>query len=274
MRGAQEQVGCIWNDRGRSEALRPGARADVRDGLRVHRDRVLPRGIPPTALQKSVETEFRDQLTHRVVGSLRYPDLVYRSPNQRSRRDTTNTGEVLERLQQIIGGGARAFSTRFRRSGVCPSPWPTSRFIRRFLRLEMLHIMTNRKCSICKILKPLFEFHRSKRESLGREYRCKECRKFQDRSYEQTDRARSKRSEFRKKYEKEQSHKVKAKKAVHRAIRKGALVRQPCEICGEVETEAHHDDYNKDNRLDVRWLCRTHHSELHAEQRTMQPSSS
>ncbi len=125
MRGAQEQVGCIWNDRGRSETLRPRARADGRDGLRVHRDRVFSRGIPTAALQKSSETEFRNQLAHRVVGSLRYPDLVYRSPNQRSRRDTTNPGEVLERLQQIIGrGGARTFSSRFRRSGVCPSPEP------------------------------------------------------------------------------------------------------------------------------------------------------
>lgn len=53
--------------------------------------------------------------------------------------------------------------------------------------------------------------------------------------------------------------------AVQSAINRGILVRQPCEVCGDEKTDAHHDDYRKP--IDVRWLCRRHHIELHAKQR-------
>jgi len=49
------------------------------------------------------------------------------------------------------------------------------------------------------------------------------------------------------------------------AIRDGKLIRQPCEKCGEQKADAHHDDYSKP--LDVRWLCRGHHSQYHKEER-------
>ena len=52
-----------------------------------------------------------------------------------------------------------------------------------------------------------------------------------------------------------------AHKAVHRAILRGALIRQPCEVCGRKDTHGHHDDYSKP--LDVRWLCPPHHHEVH-----------
>jgi hypothetical protein len=44
---------------------------------------------------------------------------------------------------------------------------------------------------------------------------------------------------------------------VERAVRRGALIRKPCEVCGHVPTEAHHEDYDKP--FDVRWLCHSHH---------------
>lgn len=55
--------------------------------------------------------------------------------------------------------------------------------------------------------------------------------------------------------------KNKARHVSKHAIRKGRLVRLPCEKCGEPKTEAHHDDYSKP--LEVRWLCRKHHVEIH-----------
>lgn len=45
------------------------------------------------------------------------------------------------------------------------------------------------------------------------------------------------------------------------AIRDGRLIRQPCEVCGNAKSQAHHDDYSKP--LDVRWLCTKHHAEWH-----------
>lgn len=47
------------------------------------------------------------------------------------------------------------------------------------------------------------------------------------------------------------------------AIRNGLLVKQPCEVCGDRQVHAHHDDYDKP--LLVRWLCPKHHKQWHEE---------
>jgi len=55
---------------------------------------------------------------------------------------------------------------------------------------------------------------------------------------------------------------------VGRAIRNGKLKKQPCEVCGEIKVEAHHDDYSKP--LNVRWLCKYHHTQHHLEMRRLE----
>jgi hypothetical protein len=55
--------------------------------------------------------------------------------------------------------------------------------------------------------------------------------------------------------EKRRAHNI-----VRAAVKTGRLVPEPCEVCGD-KAEAHHDDY--DAPLEVRWLCRQHHAELH-----------
>jgi hypothetical protein len=52
-----------------------------------------------------------------------------------------------------------------------------------------------------------------------------------------------------------------AHQAVADAIKKRELTRQPCEICGDDYTVAHHDDYGRP--LDVQWLCLKHHKRVH-----------
>lgn len=49
------------------------------------------------------------------------------------------------------------------------------------------------------------------------------------------------------------------------AIRDGKIKKKPCEVCGSLDVQAHHDDYSKP--LEVRWLCVPHHNEHHVQER-------
>ncbi|MEI7776699.1 MAG: hypothetical protein WCK17_18220 [Verrucomicrobiota bacterium] len=59
--------------------------------------------------------------------------------------------------------------------------------------------------------------------------------------------------------------KQKAGSAVSRAIRSGKLIRPSvCSTCSKAcKPEAHHDSYDQDKRLDVRWLCKQCHEAHH-----------
>lgn len=54
-----------------------------------------------------------------------------------------------------------------------------------------------------------------------------------------------------------------ARSKVRRALLRGEITVGKCERCDEKKTHAHHDDYGKP--LDIRWLCPTHHQQLHKE---------
>ncbi len=41
------------------------------------------------------------------------------------------------------------------------------------------------------------------------------------------------------------------------AIRRGIIERQPCEVCGDPKTDAHHPEWK--TPLFCQWLCRKHH---------------
>jgi hypothetical protein len=57
-----------------------------------------------------------------------------------------------------------------------------------------------------------------------------------------------------------------ASDAVWRAIQKGVLEREPCIICGEPKSEAHH--FNYDKKLKVIFFCRKHHQMYHRKELT------
>lgn len=59
-------------------------------------------------------------------------------------------------------------------------------------------------------------------------------------------------------------HKIRARVNLQAAVRRGDLVRKPCEKCGNPKSHGHHENYFKP--LEVRWLCVTCHAKEHTNQ--------
>lgn len=76
-----------------------------------------------------------------------------------------------------------------------------------------------------------------------------------------SDSFKKRRLEYTKRWRTRNPQKAKAHNAVVNALKSGKLVKKPCEICGKIPTVAHHDDYSKP--LEVRWLCRLCHIDIH-----------
>lgn len=135
-----------------------------------------------------------------------------------------------------------------------------------------------KECFKCKTVKPLGEFYKHSRMADGHLNKCKECtkndaNKHRNQNLEKVrayDRERAKQpervkatAEITKAWRLEDSRRQLAHNAVARAIRSGALVRQPCSRCNEPKSVAHHEDYDKP--LEVVWLCQPCHKQRHKE---------
>ena len=56
--------------------------------------------------------------------------------------------------------------------------------------------------------------------------------------------------------------KIRARELLALAVLRGDVKKLPCCVCGtDKDIQAHHPDYSKP--LDVQWLCRKHHREIH-----------
>lgn len=129
-------------------------------------------------------------------------------------------------------------------------------------------------CITCKKTLPLSDFYAHPQMADGHLSKCKECHKtyVQNRyrevggrpEYERERNQRPERKAARRVYQqacrKRSPGKNAAYKAVQRAVAGGRLQRQPCGICGDPKSQAHHTDYAKP--LDVEWLCFRHHREI------------
>lgn len=118
-------------------------------------------------------------------------------------------------------------------------------------------------------LKSIEEGRRPKNEE-GRKTSCSNCGREKEESnlnesYCRTCKAYRKK-QIRPFRTEEQKFKDAVRKATMHQVKKGLLIKMPCEVCNtEEDVQAHHDDYNKP--FDVRWLCRTHHREHHLNER-------
>jgi len=65
----------------------------------------------------------------------------------------------------------------------------------------------------------------------------------------------------KRRYREKNPEKHRAHLDLRNAIRRGLLEKSPCEVCGALRVEGHHDDYARP--LEVRWLCKKHHIEAH-----------
>lgn len=132
------------------------------------------------------------------------------------------------------------------------------------------------RCSKCKAIKPLAEFHRNKEGRLGRRSMCKLCdrayaRRWNDQNRDRVrgvrhswqSRNRDKMAEYETVYSRRNPLKRKVKSAVQGALRAGRLIRPSTrEQCQkECVPHAHHQNYAKP--LDVQWLCVSCHERLH-----------
>ena len=144
------------------------------------------------------------------------------------------------------------------------------------LFLSPIKIKILKICIECKQEKSISEFHKSLNRPDGCQLRCKSCisayaktRYIENKEnirtkslvWKKTRRGRLLQAESKKRIRLKYPNMIKAQTAVANAVRLGKLIKQNCEICGDIKTEAHHDNY--DMPLLVRWLCRKHHLEFH-----------
>jgi len=143
-------------------------------------------------------------------------------------------------------------------------------------------------CGRCKQEKSLVEFYKSKRDGCGSV--CIPCKKIVARKYNARAEVKEHRKAYWKAYKKDyfnrpeprkrlrayingyirsyRKHpvtklKIWARQYTNNAIRAGEIQREPCIICGEVKTEAHHLDYERPSI--IMWLCYQCHRRVHKE---------
>ncbi len=153
-----------------------------------------------------------------------------------------------------------------------------------------------KRCRICGELLTIEAFGRDRKRKDGKKGECKECRAREFRDWLNRNIEKHRESVRRwnknnpilmnkynkewknrnpernaitcKEWRKDNPEKIAADVALNRAVRRGELVNIGwCQLCGRdaggKKVEAHHGSYLPEHYLDVVWLCRRHHREIH-----------
>lgn len=143
-------------------------------------------------------------------------------------------------------------------------------------------------CSVCKEEKAIIDFYKNyakckkccyetqklyRKTEKGKAARQRECinqrlsekKKIRQKKYRSSEKGKlSDRKHEEKRYSTiEGKKRLSAKNAVKYAVKVGKLIKEPCFICGDAKSVAHHSSYAEDMKLAVTWLCSKHHNEIH-----------
>ena len=138
--------------------------------------------------------------------------------------------------------------------------------------------MSTKKCFKCHRIKDIKQFYRHNQMADGHLNKCKSCTKLDVHKRYNNPKSKTRITEYERKRFKDPNRKrlikiyqqvrrskrpgkYKAYSKVRTAVRNGQLKKQPCKICGNPKSQAHHDDYRE--YLKVTWLCFKHHREKH-----------
>ena len=148
--------------------------------------------------------------------------------------------------------------------------------------------METKICSKCKERKPVSEFYKSARD--GRRSVCISCQRIAAKEYNSRPESRERHKIWWRLYKKEYYARLEPRKRLRafmrayikgyskrplvklkawarrytsNAVVAGEITREPCTICGEEQTEAHHLDYERP--YIIMWLCRGCHKKVHKE---------
>ena len=125
------------------------------------------------------------------------------------------------------------------------------------------------KCKICQ--KQYYQMNKEKKKQYQKEYNHMNREKIKEYQKEHYQLNKEKINQCQKQYQKRSPEKQKARGILNSAVQRGK-VHKPlyCSSCeGDKHLEAHHTDYSKP--LEVLWLCRSCHVDLHNKIRNKQP---
>ena len=116
---------------------------------------------------------------------------------------------------------------------------------------------STKHCPRCKTHKALSEFNTCAAKKDGKQGYCRECMKQYSKDHLRTEKGKHTKQLWKKRYTAKNKDAVTTHASVRAALKAGKLIKQPCAVCDNRDSESHHDDYQYP--LDVRWLCKTHH---------------
>ncbi len=91
--------------------------------------------------------------------------------------------------------------------------------------------------------------------------RARSIKLEQHKKYEKTEKGKVVSRNTAKRMRKRYPEKFSAREKLRYEVRMGRIQKLPCQICGDIKSQAHHEDYAKP--LEVIWLCQKHHNDVH-----------